>query len=192
MLDDLGGPAGEGFDPGLELLVLPADLDLPEPLGFPGAAQQGQAAFFCFVFPGGCENLRIQHHHVAALAVEGNDTLIDADHIGSHAHAFGPMGPQGIQQIPGYGKILRACGGRFSGQKDGVMDDGTDHKNLPFAMNKNRRQILPPNKYSISEKMGCCQWKDGENDWNLRFLQGVNVEFVQQSGLKIREKYGIL
>lgn len=40
MLDDLGGPAFKGPDPGLKFLRLPADLDLPETLTFPGAAKR--------------------------------------------------------------------------------------------------------------------------------------------------------
>ena len=51
VLDDLGGPAGEGFDPFLELLVVPADLDLLIALTLPGAAQQAQAALLGLIFP---------------------------------------------------------------------------------------------------------------------------------------------
>ena len=51
VLDDLGGPAGEGFDPLPELLVVPADLDLLIALTLPGAAQQAQAALLGLIFP---------------------------------------------------------------------------------------------------------------------------------------------
>jgi len=133
MLDDLGGPAGEGLDPGLEGLILPADLDLLKPLCFPGAAQQGQTALLSLIVTGGREDLRIQHHQVAALTVEGNDAFGHADHVGSHADAGIFVGSQGIQQIPGGIQIFSAGGSGLSGQQEGVMNKGTDHRQFSFC-----------------------------------------------------------
>ena len=39
VLDDLRGPAGKGFDPSLELFVLPLNGDFFEPLAGAGASQ---------------------------------------------------------------------------------------------------------------------------------------------------------
>ena len=46
VLDDLRGPAGEGFDPNLELLVLPLHLDGLIALAGAGAAEKGKATLF--------------------------------------------------------------------------------------------------------------------------------------------------
>ena len=127
VLDDLGCPAGEGFDSDLHLLVLPADFDLLIPLAFPGAAQQGKAAFFRFVFLGECQDLRIKHEHIASVAIEGDDPFRLADHIGGHANAGFFVKSQGIQQIPGDGQIFLAGGRRLPGQQKGVVYQFLDH-----------------------------------------------------------------
>ena len=49
VLDDLGCPALEILDPGLEILRLPTDLDLLPAPAFPGPAQQRETAFLRFV-----------------------------------------------------------------------------------------------------------------------------------------------
>lgn len=139
MLDDLGRPAGEGPDPGLEGLVLPAYLDLLKPPGLPGTAQQRKTALFRFIFPGAAEELRIQHDHIAPLTVEGDDPAGDADHVGGHAHAFFLMGSQGIQQVPGSLQILFSSRGRFPGQENGVVNDGLDHEKTSFHRQIKRR-----------------------------------------------------
>ena len=61
VLDDLGRPAGEGLDAGLELLILPLNLDRLIAFARPWAAQQGKTAFGSIV-EGGCfDDLRVKH-----------------------------------------------------------------------------------------------------------------------------------
>ena len=49
VLDDLGRPAGEGLDTGLELLILPPDFDGLVPLTGAGVTYEGKATFPGFV-----------------------------------------------------------------------------------------------------------------------------------------------
>ena len=49
VLNDLGGPAGKGFDAGLKLLVLPLYLNGLVTPARTRAAQQRKATFFCVV-----------------------------------------------------------------------------------------------------------------------------------------------
>ena len=51
VLEDLGGPAGEGLDAGLEFFVLPLDLDGLEALGLSGAGE-GETALLGLIRPG--------------------------------------------------------------------------------------------------------------------------------------------
>ena len=71
--------------PCLEFLVLPLHLDGPETLRAPRAGE-GQAALLGLIRPGLLNDDRIEHDHVFALVVEGNDAFVDADHVGCHAH----------------------------------------------------------------------------------------------------------
>ena len=127
VLNDLGCPAGEGFQSGLQGSILIADFDFTEAFGFPGSAQQGKTAFFRFICFAAADDLRIQHHHVAALTVECNDIFENADHVGSHAHAFFFMGSQGIQQVLGGLQVFCSCGGGFPCQENRVVDNGLNH-----------------------------------------------------------------
>ena len=95
VLDDLRRPAGEGFQPGLELLVLPLDLDGLEPFRFPDAGE-GEAALLGLIWPGLPDDDGIEHHHVRPLVVKGDNAFTNADHVGRHAHAAEsgcPAGP---------------------------------------------------------------------------------------------------
>ena len=127
MLDDLGGPAGVGLQPGLEVQILIADLDLLEAFGFPGAAQQGQTALLGFVFPGGGNDLRIQHQGEILSVGKDDDPFGHTDHIGGHADTGGPVGGDGVQQILGNGQVVGSGIGAFSGEEQGIVDQFTDH-----------------------------------------------------------------
>ena len=133
VLNNLGCPAGEGFQPGLKGCILVLYLDFLKPLCFPGAAQQGQTALLGFIFTGSIDDFRIQHDHVSSFAVKGDDAFINTDHIGGHAHTFFLVGGQGVQQILGNLQILRSgkCG--LPGQKNGVVDNGLNHRRIPFG-----------------------------------------------------------
>ena len=151
MLDDLGGPAFKGPDPGLKFLRLPADLDLPETLTFPGAAQQGKAALLRFVRPFRLQDFRIEHGGVAAALLEDDDPSGHSDHIGGHAHAALLMVQQGIHQIPGGVQVIAGCRGGFSGQEKGIVDQFSNHIQAPFDL-KIRAAHKPPNMTSIANR----------------------------------------
>ena len=132
VLDDLGGPAFKGFDPGLEFFRLPTDFDLMEAPALPGSAQQGEAAFLGFVRPVGFEDLRIEHGGIAAAVLKYDDPLRHADHIGGHTHAAFLMVQQSIHQIPGGVQVAGRCRGGLSGQEEGVVDEFSNHVRSPF------------------------------------------------------------
>ena len=110
MLNDLCRPAGEGFQPGLEVQILIADLDFLIAFGFSGTAQQRKTAFLRIVLAFRLDDLRIQHGHIGSFVVKYDDPLGHTDHVGCHAHTALLVGNQGIQQILGNGQIF--FGGR--------------------------------------------------------------------------------
>ena len=59
MLDNLGSPAGEGFDAGLEPVILVLHLDGVVTLGFPGSGE-GKTSFLRFVGAGFFKNYRVK------------------------------------------------------------------------------------------------------------------------------------
>ena len=59
-----------------------------------------------------------------------------------------------------------------------------EHKMTPY-------QVSVKSNGAISTAV-LTQWKNGEYDWNLRFLQDEIMSFVQQCVLKKHKKYGIL
>ena len=75
---------------------------------------RGQTAFFCFEGLRALHNLRVEHHHILTLVVKHDDTLQNANHVGSHTHASVPVGGQSVQQIPRHLQI------RFGGG-DGLL-----------------------------------------------------------------------
>ena len=127
MLDDLGGEAGiglavraEGHIPELHLDGLPADR-------LPGAGE-GKASLLRLIGPAGAvRDDRVQHGDGEAVQADGDDALMDADHVGGHAQAMVQMGTQGVQQVPGNIQVF--LGGRLAGaaEEQGVCNDGTDH-----------------------------------------------------------------
>ena len=72
VLDDLRHPAGEGFEPCLELLVLPLHLNGLETLRAPRTGE-GQAALLGLIHPRMFDDDGIEHDHVFALVVKGDD-----------------------------------------------------------------------------------------------------------------------
>ena len=56
------------------------------PASGPPGAGEGETPLLRLVGVGFFDNLRIEHGHVFALVVKGDDPLVDADHIGRHAH----------------------------------------------------------------------------------------------------------
>ena len=110
MLDNLGSPAGEGLDAGLELFILPAHLDgIPSPDRT--GAGQGKTALLGVIGGRTPEDFRVQHHQIGAFVLHGNDALVDANHVGSHAHTALLVENQGFQKVRCHRKILRY--GRF-------------------------------------------------------------------------------
>ena len=117
VLDDLGCPAGEGFQPYLKIRRFVAHLDFLVSFGFPGAAQQGQAPFLRLILPCRLHDLRVQHQLIGSLVVKGDDAHAVADHVRRHAHAGVLVGCQGVQQVLGNLQI-RFCGSfAFPAQK---------------------------------------------------------------------------
>ena len=93
----------------MELLVLPLHLNGLETLRAPRAGE-GQAALLSLIRPGLLDDDGIEHDHVFALVVKGDDALVDADHIRRHAYTAILMGDQCIQQILRHAEIV-CCGG---------------------------------------------------------------------------------
>ena len=126
VLDNLGRPAGEGLNPLLEFFVLPADLDGLPPPGSAGAGE-GQAPLLRLIGAGPFHDLRIEHDHIAALVVEGDDALVHADHVGRHTYAAVPVDFQCLQQIRRDRQVLRRGGLGLLGQKCLVFADVPNH-----------------------------------------------------------------
>ena len=126
MLDNLGRPAGEGFEAGLKPLVLIMHLDGLPAFGFPGSGE-GETALLRLIRPGFPDNLRVEQDHVFALIVKYDDPLVDADHVGRHACTAVPVGGQGVQQVLGDGQIVRRGGLCFLGEEGLVFHNGLDH-----------------------------------------------------------------
>ena len=126
VLDDLGGPAGEGSETGLEFFVLPLDLDGLIALRFP-AAGEGETALLRLVGAGALDDDGVEHDVIFAVVVKDDDALADADHVGGHAHAAVPVGGQGVQQVLGHAQVLRRGGLGFLGQEKFVFADIADH-----------------------------------------------------------------
>ena len=74
VLDNLSRPAGKGFKTGLELLILVLDLDGLPPLCL-ADTKQGQASLLRIIAVGTLDDLRVEHHHVAAFVIKSNDPL---------------------------------------------------------------------------------------------------------------------
>ena len=72
VLDDLGCPAGEGFQSLLKLFILPTHLDGLPPLGRTDTGK-GKASLLRVVWTGLFHDLRVEHDHVFSLVVEGDD-----------------------------------------------------------------------------------------------------------------------
>ena len=133
VLDNLCSPAGKGFQPGLECGILVFYFDFLKSFCRAGPAQQGKAAFLGFVFAAAADDFGIQHDHVVAVTVKGDDAPGHTNHIGCHTHAFLPVSGKGVQQILGGLQIRCSGGGGFSGQQKGVMNDRLYHGGLPFG-----------------------------------------------------------
>ena len=86
VLDDLCRPAGEGFDAGLEIFVLPLDLDCLVTLTRTRTAQQGKTPLFCIVWTGKFDDLGVEHRHICTIIIKHNDPLVHTDHIRRHAY----------------------------------------------------------------------------------------------------------
>ena len=116
VLDDLGRPAGKGFDAGLELLVLPFDFNRLITLAGTRTAKKGQATLLGFVWPGHFDDFRIEHNHIGSCVIKGDDPPEHPNHIGSHTHTAFPVGGEGVQQVVGYLEVLGCCRLGSSGQ----------------------------------------------------------------------------
>ena len=73
MLDDLGRPAGEGFEPNLEAVILIPHLDGAVSFRLPGPGQ-GQAPLLRLIGSRALDDLRIEHHGRASV-VDFTDDL---------------------------------------------------------------------------------------------------------------------
>ena len=99
VLDNLCGPAGEGFDAGLELFVLPLNFDRLITYAGERSAEQRKAAFLCSIRSGLFDNLWVEHRHICAIVIKNNDPLVHTDHIRSHTNATLFVGNERVQQI---------------------------------------------------------------------------------------------
>lgn len=73
VLDDLGRPAGESLEAGLEFLVLVLHLDGQPAFGLANPSQR-EAALLRLIGAGFLDDLRVEHDHVDTLIVKGDDT----------------------------------------------------------------------------------------------------------------------
>ena len=126
VLDELGGPAGEGLDAGLEFFVLPLDLDGLVALGLSGAGE-GETALLGLIRPGLFEDDRVEHDEIAVLALDGDDALCSADHVRRHADTAVFVGDERFQQVLRDGQVFRQGRRGFSGEKKLVFADVTNH-----------------------------------------------------------------
>lgn len=98
MLDNLRRKACEGLESGLKLAVLILHFD--GLVAFRRTlTRKGQTALLGLVGLGLLDNLGIEHHHILAVIIKGNDALVDPNHVGSHAHTAVLVGNQRFQQI---------------------------------------------------------------------------------------------
>ena len=131
VLDDLGGPALVELGAQFHFFVLEADLNGAVAAAFAGAAQQGEAAFFCFVGAGAADDLGVEHHSVrAAVFPEDDDALAHTDHVGGHTNAAGLMELQGVHQILRQRQVGFGGGLGLPGQENGIVDQRLDHGGL--------------------------------------------------------------
>ena len=130
VLDDLCCPAGEGLKACLKLLILVLHLDGLPAFGLPDAGE-GKTALLRLVRSGFLDDLRVEHDHVLALVVKGDDPLVNADHVGRHAHTAVLVGSQGVQQILSDRQVLQS--GRFSllGEERFIPHDFSYHSIAP-------------------------------------------------------------
>lgn len=133
VLDDLRRPAGKGLKPCLKFLVLPLYFDCLKTLCLP-CAGEGQAPFLGFIGIGLLDDDGIEHDHVLAIIVKGNDAFIDANHIRRHAYAAILMSNEGVQQILCHAEIIHRGGGSLLGEKSLVFKDFTDHMDSPARL----------------------------------------------------------
>lgn len=109
VLNDLGSPAGKGFQACLEIFILILYFD-----GFPALCLsrtcKGKTALLGLIQSGLLYDLRIEHGHVAAFAFKYDDAFAYANHIACHADAALLVGLQRLQQVCRQRKILW-CGG---------------------------------------------------------------------------------
>ena len=126
MLDDLGCPAGVGFQTGLQLFILVPYLDGTVPFCLSDALQ-GETALLGLIRIRALDNFGIEHEHIASRIVEDDDSHGLAYHVRGHADAALPVGRQCVQQIPGDRQILRRGFSGFPPEKNRVLDDGLNH-----------------------------------------------------------------
>ena len=130
MLNDLGRPAGEGFETNLKGFVLPLDLDALIALRLPRTGER-QAAFLGLVGAGFFDNNGVEHQHIVTLVVEGDDALVDADHIRCHADAARPVETQCVEKVLRCAAIVRRSCLGFLSEKGLVLADITNHSSPP-------------------------------------------------------------
>ena len=151
VLDDLGRPAGEGLTLLLETLVLPADLDGLPPPGSAGAGE-GQAPLLRLIGAGPFHDLRIEHDHIAALVVEGDDALVHADHVGGHADARLPVRGECVAQILRHGQMMLEFKGETAGMREMRKHVAWYTKGLPGSA-KLREEINRVESYAELEDL---------------------------------------
>lgn len=133
VLNNLRCPAGKGLEPGLEFLILPLHLDGLVAFRFPGAGE-GQTALLGLIGAGLFDDDGIEHDHIFALIVKGNNALVDADHVGCHAHTTVLVGNKGVQQVLCHTEII-CCGSFRPLDEEGhIFADFTDHIDSPIPV----------------------------------------------------------
>ena len=133
VLDYLRRPAGEGFDAGLEVFVLPFHLNGAVALGFAGALQR-ETALLRLKRVGAFDDSRVKHCHIFAVVVKSNDTLVHTDHIGCQTNTGLGVGFQGVKEVFRNGEILQSSRFAASAKKNYVVNDGFYHKKSSFVL----------------------------------------------------------
>ena len=109
VLDDLRSPAGEALDMADHLAILPAHLDVLEAPCFV-LSGEAEAAFVCLVAARFLRDYRIEHFHIHAVVVEGDNGFWDADHVGRHADTAFGMCPKRFHEVVSDGDVIRIGG----------------------------------------------------------------------------------
>ena len=134
VLYDLRRPAGEGLEAGLKLFVLPLNLDAAEALRFPHAGER-KTALLGVESAGALHYDGVQHDHIFAVVLKGDDALFNADHVRRHADAAVLVAYERVQKVLRRAEVVGRGGVGPLGEEVLVSANLTDHVCPPYALN---------------------------------------------------------